>query len=153
MYWSLLALWRAAAGVHVEIASSTIVCVTVCVTGVMMCMCVFMCTYTCLNTGVLGLVRPARHHPLYEVSQDAGAHAGQPQRKEAASGSHSLGYGSGMSEVEEAGHGNRFDWLRERQEMQERVCACVSVCVCARARECVCLSCVICGTLVATAKG
>ena len=66
MYWSLLALWRAAAGVHVEIASSTIVCVTVCVTGVMMCMCVFMCTYTCLNTGVLGLVRPARHHhPLH----------------------------------------------------------------------------------------
>ena len=71
MDWSLLALWRAAAGVHVEIdvdddrvlvlklekSSSTIVCVTVCVTGVMMCMCVFMCTYTCLNTGVSGLVR------------------------------------------------------------------------------------------------
>ena len=151
MYWSLPALWRAAAGAHVEIdvdddrvlvlklekSSSTIVCVTVCVTGVPLCMCVFMYTHTCLYTGVLGLVRPARHHPLYEVSQDAGAHAGQPQRKEAASGSHSLGYGSGMSEVEEAGPGNRFDWLRERQEMQERVCACVSVCVCARARECV----------------
>ena len=42
-----------------------------------------------------------------------------------------------MSEVEEAGPGHRLDWLKERQEMQERVCACVSVCVCARARECV----------------
>ena len=135
--------------VHVYIYLSKYRCVRSCATGEAP----SSFTYTCLYTGVLGLVRPARHHPLYEVSQDAGAHAGQPQRKEAASGSHSLGYGSGMSEVEEAGPGNRFDWLRERQEMQERVCACVSVCVCARARECVCLSCVICGTLVATAKG
>ena len=62
-----------------------------------------------------------------------------------------------MSEVEEAGPGHRLDWLKERQEMQERVCACVFVCVCvrvcARARECVfVLGVLLYGTLVATAK-
>ena len=50
---------------------------------------------------MIGLQRASWGHAVYEVRQDVAAHDPQPHRKEAASGSHSVGYGSRKSAVEE----------------------------------------------------